>query len=88
MATLQAQSLIFSSSSSSPSGQRKLRASLHVPVNLRTKVVSLPKLNLGGLSLRQDDTATSLTQPPQANDSFRGRALGLQDSRDSRRRRR
>ncbi|CAL9125983.1 unnamed protein product [Musa acuminata var. zebrina] len=65
MATLQAQNLFFSSSSSSPSGHRKLRASLHVPANLRTKGVSLPKLNLGGLSLRQDDTATSFTQPPR-----------------------
>ncbi|RWW79765.1 hypothetical protein BHE74_00011919 [Ensete ventricosum] len=65
MATLQAQNLFLSSSSSSPSGHRKLRASLHVPANLRTKGVSLPKLNLGGLSLREDDTATSFTQPPR-----------------------
>ncbi|URE14336.1 F-box protein [Musa troglodytarum] len=48
-----------------PSGHRRLRASLLVPANLRTKGVSLPKLNLGGLSLRQDDTATSFTQPPR-----------------------
>ncbi|RWW27664.1 hypothetical protein GW17_00007898 [Ensete ventricosum] len=65
MATLQAQNLFLSSSSSSPSGHRKLRASLHVPANLRTKGVSLPKLNLGGLSQREDDTATSFTQPPR-----------------------
>ncbi|URE14332.1 F-box protein [Musa troglodytarum] len=65
MATLQAQNLFLSSSSSSPSGHRRVRASLHLPANLRTNGVSLPKLNLGGLSLRQDDTATSFTQPPR-----------------------
>ncbi|URE14326.1 F-box protein [Musa troglodytarum] len=34
-------------------------------LSLIEKGVSLPKLNLGGLSLRQDDTATSFTQPPR-----------------------
>ncbi|URE14325.1 F-box protein [Musa troglodytarum] len=34
-------------------------------LSVNEKGVSLPKLNLGGLSLRQDDTATSFTQPPR-----------------------